>query len=64
MIAVRAGPDGLQQWLSEKRDVKADYRRLFGTEPGEISAVALMTDTDNTGLQAEAWYGDIWFDSE
>ncbi len=64
MIAVRTGTAGLQQWLSEKRDVKADYRRLFGTEPGEISAVALMTDTDNTHLQAEAWYGDIWFDSE
>ncbi len=64
MIAVRRGPAELQQWLSEKRDVKADYRRLFGTEPGEISAVALMTDTDNTGLQAEAWYGDIWFESE
>ncbi len=64
MIAVRAGPAGLQQWLSEKRDVKADYRHLFGTEPGDVSAVALMTDTDNTGLRAEAWYGDIWFDNE
>ena len=64
MIAVRAGPAGLQQWLTESRDVKADYRRLFGAEPGEITAIALMTDTDNTGLQADAWYGDIWFDSE
>lgn len=64
MIAVRAGPVGLRQWLSETRDVKADYRRLFGAEPGEVAAVAVMTDTDNTGQRAEAWYGDIWFDSE
>jgi hypothetical protein len=61
MIAVRSGPEGLGRWLTERRDVKADYRRLFGSEPGEIAAVALMTDTDNTGSAAAAWYGDIWF---
>ncbi|WP_339641752.1 DUF3047 domain-containing protein [uncultured Porticoccus sp.] len=61
MIAVR-GSRGLQdQWVQEQRDVLADYRRLFGEDPGEIAAVALMTDTDNTGLSARAWYGDIWF---
>jgi hypothetical protein len=61
MIAIQ-GSGGLQgQWVSEQRDVLADYRRLFGEEPGEIAAVALMTDTDNTGLSARAWYGDIWF---
>lgn len=64
MIAVRGGP-GLQgQWVQEQRDVLADYRRLFGEEPGEIAAVALMTDTDNTGLRARAWYGDIWFSAD
>ncbi len=61
MIAVRSGPEQLGQWLSERRDVKADYRHLFGSEPGDIAAVALMTDTDNTGSSAAAWYGDIWF---
>jgi hypothetical protein len=32
---------------------------LFGTEPGQATAVAFMTDTDNTGSSATAWYGDI-----
>ncbi len=64
MVAVRGGPAGIGQWLSERRNVKADYWRLFGEEPGEIAAISLMTDTDNTGARAEAWYGDIWFDSE
>jgi len=61
MIAVRSGPESLGTWLSERRDVKADYQRLFGSEPGKIVAVALMTDTDNTKSAAVAWYGDIWF---
>ncbi|HZV81636.1 MAG TPA: DUF3047 domain-containing protein [Geobacteraceae bacterium] len=37
----------------------ADYRRLFGEEPGTLGAVAIMTDSDNTGGRASAWYGDI-----
>jgi len=27
----------------------ADYRRLFGGEPRQLGAIAVMTDTDNTG---------------
>jgi hypothetical protein len=41
--------------------VLADYRRIFGEEPGAVDAVAIMTDTDNTGASATAWYGDIRF---
>lgn len=61
MIAVESGSDRVGQWVSERRDVRADYRRAFGEEPGYVDAVAIMTDTDNTGAVAAAWYGDIWF---
>lgn len=62
MVAVRSGAAEVGQWVHESRDVYDDYRRAFGEEPGEVSAVAVMTDTDNTGQAAEAWFGDIWFD--
>jgi hypothetical protein len=61
MIAVESGDAWLGQWVGVERDVAADYRRLFGEEPGKVDAVAIMTDTDNSGQQATAWYGDIWF---
>jgi hypothetical protein len=61
MIAVESGSGRVGQWVSERRDVRADYRRAFGEEPGYVDAVAIMTDTDNTGAVATAWYGDIWF---
>lgn len=61
MIAIESGPDRIGQWVSERRDVRADYRRVFGEEPGHVDVVAIMTDTDNTGAVAAAWYGDIWF---
>jgi hypothetical protein len=62
MVAVRSGAAAVGQWVHESRNVYDDYRRAFGEEPGEVSAIAVMTDTDNTGQAAEAWFGDIWFD--
>jgi len=64
MMAIRSGGAPVGEWVSEKRDVAADYRRLFGSEPGAISAVAIMTDTDNAGGAASACYGDIGFAGE
>ncbi len=59
MIAVESGPGMAGRWVDEKRDILADYRRLFGRRPDRVGAVAIMTDTDNTGESAVAWYGDI-----
>ena len=61
MVAVESGSSRAGSWVSERRDVRADYRRLFGEEPGSVDAVAIMTDTDNTRATATAWYGDLWF---
>ena len=59
MIAARSGREERGMWRSERRDIVADYRRLFGAEPPRIGAIAIMTDTDNTGAQALAWYDDL-----
>ena len=64
MIAMQSGQKRLGEWINERRNVRTDYRRLFGEEPGKLNAVAIMTDTDNSGASASAWYGDIWFDVE
>jgi hypothetical protein len=61
MIAVESGTVRAGEWVEEQRDVRADFRRLFGDEPPAVDAVALMTDTDNGGGSAAACYGDIWF---
>jgi Protein of unknown function (DUF3047) len=61
MWVVQSGGDKLNQWQTETRNVLEDYRKAFGAEPPLISGVAIMTDTDNTGEEATAWYGDIRF---
>ena len=64
MLAVESGPEKAGLWLNEERDILTDYRRLFGSEPREIGAIAIMTDSDNTGNEASAWYGEISIGSE
>jgi hypothetical protein len=61
MFALRSGEAGARQWVSERRNVVEDYRKAFGEAPTRISGVGIMTDTDNTGETATAWYGDIVF---
>lgn len=61
MLAVRGGQDAGGGWRSERRHVPADFRRLYGSAPERISSVAIMTDCDDTGGRAEAWYGEIRF---
>lgn len=61
MIVVESGEEKLNQWVNEERNVYEDYKNAFGKDPPAISGVAIMTDTDNTGEKAIAYYGDIFF---
>ncbi len=52
-------------WQIEKRSPYEDYVKLFGKKPKRaIGAVALMSDSDNTGTQSEANFGAIVFKIE
>jgi hypothetical protein len=64
MIALRGPEAALNVWYSEKRNVRADLQKLFGEDLRIIDAVALMTDTDNSGGHVLAYYGDIWFSKD
>ena len=64
MVVVESGLANAGRWLDERRNLLDDYRRAFGEDPPKVSGVAIMTDTDNTGESATAWYGDITFRAE
>ena len=58
-LVLESGPKRLNRWLDYERDIRADYRAVFGEEPGRLIAVGIMTDTDNTKSTAQAWYGPV-----
>lgn len=61
MIVVESGAADVNRWITEERNVYDDYKVAFGEAPPLISGVAIMTDTDDTGESATAYYGDIVF---
>lgn len=61
MFVLESGEEKLNRWVWEERNVYEDYKQAFDGEPPPISGVAVMTDTDDTGGRAKAYYGDILF---
>jgi len=59
MFVIESGSAKTGEWLTETRNIVDDYRAAFKEEPPPIASIAIMTDTDNTGESATAWYGNI-----
>ncbi len=58
-LAIESGSGRVGQWLSYRRDIRADFEKAFGEPPGALLGLAIMTDTDNTRSTTRAWYGAI-----
>ena len=63
MIVLQSGDENEGKWVTEERDVIADYRKIFDKDPEMITAVAIMVDTDNTGVHALSWFDDLTLDA-
>jgi len=59
MLAVAADDQGIGRWQSYTRNLVDDFKRAFGEEPGKVISLQILSDTDNTGADAQAYYGDI-----
>jgi hypothetical protein len=62
-FVLRSGPQDLNRWLTERRNVYEDYRKVFGEEPENPQAVVVSIDTNDTHSTAEALIGRIVFTS-
>ena len=58
-MVIESGPVGLRQWRNYERDIRADFEAAFGEAPGKLVGIGIMTDSDNTRSQTQAWYGKI-----
>lgn len=59
IVCLRSGKVGAGQWQTERRDLAADYRAYFHRDPGPVSAIAILTDTDQTDGQTTSLYGPV-----
>jgi len=64
MKALNRGSGDFGNWITHRVNVAADLQAAFGTGATKISGVAVMTDMDNTGGSATAYYGEISFSAD
>lgn len=60
-VIVRSGPAELGKWVTERRNVAEDFRKIYGEEPDSPGAITLAIDSDDTKTSAEAFVGAIFF---
>jgi len=64
VIVLQAGPERLNEWVAEKRNVYEDYKRLFKKEPPKVGGVSLYINTQHTQGVGEAFFDDIYFSKD
>ena len=60
-VVVRSGPAELGRWLSERRNVREDFKRIYGEEPDNPGALSVSIDSNDTRADSEAFMGPIAF---
>jgi len=62
LIVVRSGPGDLGRWMRDRRDVLADYRRVFGEAPRPIKWVGFEAHSNDTQSRSAAQFGAVTFE--
>jgi hypothetical protein len=61
-LVCRSGASDLGQWLSEARNVAADYERAYGRRPAHhVRGIRIQINSQHTGSSAESYFGDVAF---
>lgn len=61
IIVLQSGNTRAGQWVTESRDVAADFREAFGRTAPRITGIALGADTDQTGERVVARFAEPRF---
>ncbi|MBB3329459.1 hypothetical protein BDK63_000299 [Halomonas campaniensis] len=61
LLALQSGESRVGEWVAEVRHVGEDFASLFGDQADRLDGVALMSDGDNAGVDATAWFSNLGF---
>jgi len=62
LVQQRPADSATGAWIAERVDLRADFRRSFGRDPGPLVAVAVSSDSDDTGTATRARIADLVLD--
>jgi hypothetical protein len=60
-VVVRSGSADLGKWITERRNIREDFKRIYGEEPDDPGGVSFGIDSDDVKGTAESYLGRILF---
>jgi hypothetical protein len=60
-IVLRSGPGEAGKWVSERRNVREDFKKVYGADPDDPAVVSFGIDSDDVKGSAESLMGAIRF---
>ena len=60
-VVLRSGPADVGKWLTEQRNVREDFKKIYGADPDNPGAVSISIDSNDTNSYAESFVGAIVF---
>jgi len=60
-VVIRSGAADLGKWITERRNVLEDYKKIFGAQPDNPGYISIAIDSDDTVSSAESVFGSILF---
>ncbi|SPE39570.1 conserved exported hypothetical protein [Candidatus Sulfopaludibacter sp. SbA3] len=62
-VVCESGVSVANRWLSENRNVAADYERAYGKPAPRVKGLRIQINSQHTGSVAESYFGDVAFRS-
>jgi hypothetical protein len=62
-VVCESGGSSANRWLSENRNVEADYERAYGKPAPRVKGLRIQINSQHTGSVAESYFGDVAFRS-
>jgi hypothetical protein len=60
-VVMRSGAADLGKWITERRNVLEDYKKIYGAQPDSPGYISIAIDSDDTVSSAESVFGWILF---
>lgn len=60
-VVMRSGTADLGKWITERRNLVDDYKKIYGGQPDGPGYISVAIDSDDTVSSAESFFGTILF---
>lgn len=60
-VVVESGDENTGKWITVTRNVVEDYKKLFGSEPKEVTGIRIQINSQHTKSLAEAYWKSVVF---